>query len=145
MAQFMLLIRGDDEVERSPSEAQSVVQEYIAWSRKLREENRMLGGDGLASKGRVVRLNGSGLQVSDGPYTETKEVIGGYDSAAATPQYNGVSDREPDKTVDQAELYVRTVHHLRADEGADVSRHKSESDSRQNPHGTWRSGRHDRV
>ena len=38
----------------------------------------MLGGDELESKGKVIQSNGSGLQVSDGPYTETKEVIGGY-------------------------------------------------------------------
>jgi len=78
MAQFMLLIRGDDEVQRSPAEIQSVIQEYIAWARRLREESRMLGGDELDSKGKFVKMNGSGLQVVDGPYTETKEVIGGY-------------------------------------------------------------------
>ena len=78
MAQYMLLIRGDDEVQRSPEEMQSVIQEYIAWARRLREENRMLGGDELESRGKVVKGSGAGLQVSDGPYTETKEVIGGY-------------------------------------------------------------------
>ncbi len=36
MAQFMLLIRGDDEVQRSPEETQSVIQEYIAWARRIR-------------------------------------------------------------------------------------------------------------
>ena len=78
MAQFMLLIRGDEEVERSPEEMQSVIQEYMAWARRLREENRLLGGDELESRGKVVKGGSAGLQVSDGPYTETKEVIGGY-------------------------------------------------------------------
>ena len=41
MAQFMLLIRGDDEVERSPAEMQGIVEEYMAWARKLRNEGRM--------------------------------------------------------------------------------------------------------
>ena len=78
MAQFMLLIRGDDEVQRSPEESQAVLSEYIAWARRLQEENRMLGGDELESTGKFIKMNDAGLQVSDGPYTETKEVIGGY-------------------------------------------------------------------
>ena len=78
MAQFMLLIRGDEEVERSPEEAQSVIREYMAWARKLRDENRMLGGDELDSKGKIVRMSDDSHQVLDGPYTEAKEVIGGY-------------------------------------------------------------------
>lgn len=78
MAQFMLLIRGDEEVERSAEEAQAVIREYMAWARKLRDENRMLGGDELDSRGKYVRMNDNGHQVLDGPYAETKEVIGGY-------------------------------------------------------------------
>ena len=48
MPQYMLLIRGDDTVERSPAEMQSIVQDYMAWAGKLRSEGRMLGGDELA-------------------------------------------------------------------------------------------------
>ncbi len=78
MAQYMLLIRGDEEAQRSPEEMQTILQEYMAWARRLRDENRMLGGDELESRGKVVKGTASSLQVSDGPYTETKEVIGGY-------------------------------------------------------------------
>jgi hypothetical protein len=38
----------------------------------------MLGGDELASGGKVVRKQGDRLMVSDGPYAEGKELIGGY-------------------------------------------------------------------
>jgi hypothetical protein len=78
MAQYMLLIRGDDEVERSPEEMQGIVQEYIAWARRLQAEGRMHGGDELASSGKVVRKQGDRLLVSDGPYAEGKELVGGY-------------------------------------------------------------------
>lgn len=78
MPQYMLLIRGDDEVERSPEEMQGIVKEYIAWAGRLRAEGRMLGGDELASGGKVVRKWGGSLQVSDGPYAEGKELVGGY-------------------------------------------------------------------
>jgi hypothetical protein len=74
----MLLIRGDDEAERSPAEMQGIVEEYMAWARQLRSEGRMLGGDELSANGRLVRGHGASATVSDGPFTETKEAIGGY-------------------------------------------------------------------
>ncbi len=74
MPQYMLLIRGDDEVDRSPAEMQAVVSEYIAWAGKLRAAEQMLGGDELAANGWVIRSSG----VTDGPYAESKEGVGGY-------------------------------------------------------------------
>lgn len=90
MAQFMLLIRGDEEVQRSPAEMQSIVEEYIAWARKLRSEGRMLGGDELANNGKLVRGYGATASVSDGPYAETKEAIGGYFLIEADDQTHAV-------------------------------------------------------
>lgn len=78
MPEFMFLIRGGDEVERSPEEMQAIVREYIAWAQRLRAEGRMKGGDELASGGKVVRRQADRLLVSDGPYAEGKELVGGY-------------------------------------------------------------------
>jgi hypothetical protein len=78
MARYMFLIRGDDETERTEDENRAIVGEYIAWARKLREEGRMLDGDELANTGKVVRRKGDQILVSDGPYAESKEIVGGY-------------------------------------------------------------------
>jgi hypothetical protein len=78
MARYMLLIRGDDEQERSPSEIQAVLEQYIAWAKRLREEGRMLGGNELGPGGKVVRKSAAETRVTDGPYTETRETVGGY-------------------------------------------------------------------
>ncbi len=78
MPQFILLIRGDDEPEYTPAEMQAIVGEYIAWARKLRDSNIMVGGDELAPEGSVVRGTANGVQVTDGPYAESKEGVGGY-------------------------------------------------------------------
>jgi hypothetical protein len=79
MAQFMLLIRGGDDQTRdyTPEQYQQVIQRYIDWSQKLRREGRNHGGDELKAGGKVVRVR-DGQAVVDGPYTETKEAIGGY-------------------------------------------------------------------
>ena len=78
MPQYMLLIRGDDEATNSPEETERVVQQYIAWARSLRVRGKMLGGDELAPKGRILRGSGQDLLVTDGPFAESKEQIGGY-------------------------------------------------------------------
>jgi hypothetical protein len=78
MPQFMLLLRGGDAKERTPAEMQRIVEEYIAWARRLAAENRMVGGDELAGGGKVITGAGAALKVKDGPYTETKESVGGY-------------------------------------------------------------------
>jgi hypothetical protein len=79
MASYMLLLRGGNaSLEAySPEQMQALIQPYIDWSRRLREEGRHLGGDELAAGGQVLRANGYGFVV-DGPYAETKEDIGGY-------------------------------------------------------------------
>jgi len=79
MARYMLLLRGGDESvgEYSPEDFQRIIQPYIDWSNTLRSEGRHLGGDELDSGGHVVRMR-DGQATVDGPYTETKESIGGY-------------------------------------------------------------------
>ena len=79
MARFLLLIRGggDEIPASSPEDYQKVIEKYIAWSRRLREEGRNLGGDELGEGGAVVRSR-NGQVVIDGPFAETKEAIGGY-------------------------------------------------------------------
>jgi hypothetical protein len=76
---WMLLLRGGEPSSEtlSPDEIQAMIQPYIDWSNRLRAEGRHVGGDELADGGRTVRMNGDSVVV-DGPFTETKEAIGGY-------------------------------------------------------------------
>ena len=76
MPEFMLLIRGGDYEEMSPEESQKVVEKFIAWAGKLREAGHFKAGDELQANGRIVAArNGS---VTDGPFIETKDAVGGY-------------------------------------------------------------------
>ncbi len=76
MAKFVLLLRGGDFSGFSPEEMQKVVEKYIAWADKLRKEGRHHGGEELNSKGSVLQMKDG--RVVDGPFTETKEAIGGF-------------------------------------------------------------------
>lgn len=81
MAQFLVLPRdtGDAFRDLSPSEIQEIIQRYVAWGEKLKASGHYLAGAKLRDgEGRVLKGNGSAAVVTDGPYSETKEVIGGY-------------------------------------------------------------------
>lgn len=60
----------------SPAEMQAIVERYMAW----REANASVtGGHKLADgEGHVLRRRGAALEVADGPFTEAKEVLGGF-------------------------------------------------------------------
>lgn len=76
MAEYMLLIRNGEWVELSPEEMQRSMEKYIAFTRMLRDKGHFKGGDELQSNGVILRKQGS--SIVDGPFTETKETIGGY-------------------------------------------------------------------
>lgn len=81
MAQFMLALYDDpaDFANLSPEEIQGVIQEYSHWAARLSEAGHLEGGNKLADEpGRVLRGYREKMTAVDGPYSETKEVLGGF-------------------------------------------------------------------
>lgn len=76
MTPFMLLLRGGDFQRYSPEEMQKITEQYLDWANQLRHEGRYLGGDELKNGGLILRVQNG--RIVDGPFTETKEMIGGY-------------------------------------------------------------------
>jgi hypothetical protein len=63
----------------TPDSAQAIIEDYKAWSRKMGAAGKLVGGDKLTDDpGRIARPSDSGVVVTDGPFSEAKEVIGGY-------------------------------------------------------------------
>lgn len=78
MKEFMFLFRGGDDMraQQSPEEMQAHMQKWGAWMEKLSKEGTLVAGLPLNSDGKVVEK--SGEVVTDGPFAEGKEVVGGY-------------------------------------------------------------------
>ena len=73
----MYLFRGGDmAASLSPEAAQAHMQRWVEWMKKLAESEAFASGEPLATDGKVVRSKGS--IVTDGPFVEGKEVVGGY-------------------------------------------------------------------
>ena len=76
--QYLLLFRGTDwSKSLSPEEMQNVASQWMAWFKRLSEQGKVLGGSPLDTEGKVVSGK-NGRTISDGPFTESKEAIGGY-------------------------------------------------------------------
>jgi hypothetical protein len=72
---YLVISRGQWDVDASPEEIQDAIDQFYVWLGKLVEEGKMKTGQRLGTEGKTVARNGV---VSDGPFGETKEVIGGY-------------------------------------------------------------------
>jgi hypothetical protein len=76
MSEFVFLYRGGDR-SGSPEEMQQVLQKWMAWFKDLAENGHLKDrGQPLESAGKLVK--GKQTAVTDGPFAEAKDVIGGY-------------------------------------------------------------------
>ena len=74
----MLLFRGPHwDRELSTDELQQTMDKVMAWFEGLNERGRIKGAQPLGGQGRVISGT-DGRFVVDGPFTETKEAVGGY-------------------------------------------------------------------
>ena len=82
MTQYLLILRSDvtkDYSQFSPEDMQRLIEEFGAWGERLESEGHLLGGHKLTDQGgKVMQPGDDGVSVKDGPYVETKEVVGGY-------------------------------------------------------------------
>ena len=77
MAKYMLLLYNSPVSGQpvSPEEMQKALEKYMAWTKKpFTIDSKRLGND----VGRVIRPGAGGPRTTDGPYSETKELLGGY-------------------------------------------------------------------
>jgi hypothetical protein len=77
MSQYLLLLYDDPSgwQKLSPEEMQKAIEKYMAWTKKpFTVDSKRLGQD----TGRVIRSVNGKARATDGPYSETKEVLGGY-------------------------------------------------------------------
>jgi hypothetical protein len=76
---FLFLIHGDAEAEAalSPEERRAIVDEHLAYGAMLRERGAHVLGEALSREG-VTVLPGPNPVLTDGPFAETKEAVGGF-------------------------------------------------------------------
>jgi len=77
----MLILRADVQADYShlgPADFEQILAEYTAWGERMAGEGRMMLGRKLTDQGgKVIWPQKGDTVVKDGPYVETKEVVGG--------------------------------------------------------------------
>lgn len=80
--QYLALIYGDQTVWESfsPEEREAAYKQYGAFTEEARQAGVMVGGEELdsTSTATTVRVRGDETLVTDGPFVELKEALGGY-------------------------------------------------------------------
>jgi hypothetical protein len=81
MPQYMLLLHENPAAfaDVTPNQMQAIIDKYKAWATKLAQAGRLAGSNKLHdTTGRSMKTVNGKIVVTDGPYTEASEVIGGY-------------------------------------------------------------------
>ena len=115
MANFMLLLyNGPNDFDGvSPEEMQGVIERYKAWGEGLRESGHFLASDKLKDEeGRVLRRTNGKMRVLDGPFSETKELIGGYFAVQAESYDEAVKLCEDCPHLEFGTIEVRQIHEI---------------------------------
>jgi hypothetical protein len=81
MAKFMLILHNTPGVWQnlSAEEMQGKFEKYQAWAARIKASGRHVSSEKLGEEGgKILSLQKGRLSIMDGPYSEAKEVVGGY-------------------------------------------------------------------
>lgn len=78
MKDFMMIFLGADyeKIGLSPEQMQARMGRWFAWNTKMREQGIVKFGEALHNTGK--RISGENRTVTDGPFVESKELVGGF-------------------------------------------------------------------
>lgn len=74
-SEYLVISRGKWDPDLTPETIQDAIDRFYAWIDGQVAEGKMRYGERLSVEGKVVSRNGV---ITDGPYGEAKEVVGGY-------------------------------------------------------------------
>jgi hypothetical protein len=112
MPKYMLLLHDNPGsfAGVSPEQMQKTIERYLQWGNRLREAGLVHGGHKLTDEpGRVMRSRDGQVRVTDGPFSESKEILGGYYVIEAD-SYEQALDRARDcPHLDYGSIEVRQI------------------------------------
>lgn len=76
MKEFMMIFRTDKDMPKpSPEQMQGMIQEWQDWIGSIAAQDKFVATNALGYQGKTVKAD---TTITDGPYTELKEIVGGY-------------------------------------------------------------------
>src|SRR5215212_5676418 len=117
MARFILFMKPDiDESQYTEGPSAEAAEAMSAFNQQLSDAGVLLALDGLhpTSRGARVSFSGGRPTVTDGPFAESKELIGGYWIIQARDRDEAVewAKRTPNVQGDEFEIEVRQIYEM---------------------------------
>ena len=111
--QYLLLIYGNEGYfnKLSKSEQEKISQEYGEYSQSIAKSGHLRGGNELdvVKKAATLRMRNGKRAVTDGPYAETKEQLGGYYLVEAKDQKEALALAERIPSARWGSIEVRPI------------------------------------
>ena len=115
MKEYLLLFRGGNSsmAAQSPEEKQDHMQKWMQWMGDLAKDSLLVGAQPLNGTGRQV--TGKSKVISDGPFIEGKEMVGGYLICKAESYEGavGISKNCPILEFEDGKVEVREIQELK--------------------------------
>jgi hypothetical protein len=109
----MVLIKANKDTEAGVAPSEQLLTEMGKFNEELVKAGIMLSGEGLhpSSKGARVHFSGDKRTITDGPFTETKELIAGYWMWRVKSKEEAIEwvKRCPNPTGEECEIEIRQV------------------------------------
>jgi len=115
---FMMIVKATKDTEKGVMPTEKLISEMQKYHEELQKAGVLLDASGLkpSSKGWRVKYAGSKRTVSDGPFTEAKELIAGYTMIQVKSREEAMewARRFPNPAVDgkEGEIEVRQLFEL---------------------------------
>ncbi len=77
MKEFMMIFRNEksDNPKPSPEQMQAMIKQWQDWIGGIAAQGKFVATDALGFEGKTVHADAT---ITDGPYAEVKEIVGGY-------------------------------------------------------------------
>ena len=134
---FMILVKADKNTEAGVLPDEKLLTEMGKYNEELLKAGVLLAGEGLqpSSKGARVQFSGEKRTVTDGPFTEAKELIAGFWLWQVKSKEEAIEwvKRCPNPTGTEAEIEIRQVFEAE-DFGAELTPELREAEERMREH-----------
>ena len=123
---MVLMIPGDKKVEAGALPDEKIIAAMMKYNEELAKAGVLLALDGLhpSSKGARIGFSGGKRTVTDGPFTEAKEVIGGYWLWQVKSKEEAIEWASRCPALDGDVLEIRQVYEM-SDFGPEVERQEA--------------------
>ena len=118
---FMVIVKATKDSEAGVMPSEQLLADMAKFNEEMVKAGVMLDGNGLqpSSKGARIRFSGKDRIVTDGPFTETKELIAGYWIIQVKDKAEAIAwmKRCPNPHNEGGEIEIRQVFELRREPG----------------------------